>query len=191
MKIYEVKPDTSYGFLYPEDKIYKSEEWNFNGKPLVEVLPKTFNAWFDTKDNDPIPDIAYMGMMTFAFRKDVGTELADIIEAAGEAHPFYVGDELWYCLNVTTIADDAVDEKNSTYEVDEGDMKFGLIKPAFNIDKIPKSSSLFKVPNDNFTTIYCADRRDTDEDVLNNFFCAVAGHKYTGVKFVEVYDSEG
>lgn len=68
-------------------------------------------------------------------------------------------------------------------------MKFGLIKPTFNIDKIPKLSSLFKVPGDNFTTIFCADRRNTDKDVLSNFCCAVAGHKYTGVKFAEVYDS--
>lgn len=54
MKIYKVNPDTNYSFLYPENKIYKSGQWNFNGKPLIKVLPKNFNAWFDIKDNDPI-----------------------------------------------------------------------------------------------------------------------------------------
>ncbi len=189
MKIYEVTPDSSYRFMYPEDSVYKSKEWNFNGTPLIEVLPKVFNAYFDKKSDAPEPDIAYIGMMTFAFRKNVAAELADILEAAGELQSFYVGDDLWYCLNVTTIAD-AVDEANSTYEVDEDGMKFGLIKPVFDVEKIPQSSSLFKVPSDNFTMIYCADRRSTDENVLNNFFCAVAGHNYTGIKFVEVYDTD-
>lgn len=188
MKIYEIKPDTHYRFMYPEDSVYKSDEWDFNAEPLIEVLPKTFHAYFDKDKDEPLPDIAYIGMMTFAFRKDVATELVDILEAAGELLPFYVDKDLWYCLNVTTIAD-AVDEEKSTYKINEGNARIGLIKPAFDVDRLPESSSLFKIPSDNFTTIYCADRRDTDEDVLNNFLCAVAGHGYTGVKFVEVYGS--
>lgn len=189
MKIYEVKPDISYRFMYPEDSLYESEEWEFNGKPLIGVLPNAFKAYFDKGKDEPFPDIAYIGMMTFAFRKDVATELADILEAAGELLAFYVDDDLWYCLNVTTIAN-AVDEEKSTYKINDGSTKLGLTKPFFDVEKIPNASSLFKIPNDNFTTIYCADRRGGDEDVMNNFFCAVAGHHYTGVEFLEVYDSE-
>lgn len=189
MKIYALKPDTAYRFMYPEDDVYDSDDWEFKGEPLIDKLPKCFKAYFDEKPDEPIPDIAYLGMSTFAFKRDVATALADILEAAGEVLPFYVDGELWYCLNVLESAD-AVDEKRSTYEIDDGTVKFGLKDIVFDVDKLPAESSLFKIPNDNYTIIYCADRRDTDEDVLGNFFCAVAAHGYTGVKFEEVFDSD-
>ena len=186
MKVYAVKPDANYRFMYPEDKVYRSEHWKFKCKPLIEILPKQFSAYFDKNSNEPKPDIAFIGMLTFAFREEVADALADILEEAGELLPFYVDDELWYCFNALKSAD-AVDEDKSTFEIVEGPIKMGLKEIVFNTDMLP-DGSLFKIPTDNYTTIYCADRRGSDEEVLDNFFCAVAANEFTGIKFEEVYD---
>ena len=152
MKIYAVKPDTNYRFMYPEDETYDSEFWEFKCTELVNKLPKKFNAYFSEKSDKPKPDIAFIGMLTFAFRGEVADALADILEEAGELLPFYVDDELWYCLNVLKSAD-AVDEDKSTYEIVEGPIKMGLKDIVFDVSKLPEGS-LFKIPSDNYTTIY-------------------------------------
>ena len=188
MKIYALKPDTDFRLMYPEDDVYDSDYWEFKCEPLIGKLPKTFNAYFSEKSNKPTPDIAYIGMLTFAFRKDVATELADILEAAGELHPFTVDGELWYCLNILQKSD-ALDKENSSYEVDDGKTKMGLKSLAFDANKLPETS-LFKITGDNYTSIYCADSRENDEQILENFFCAVSHFGYTGVKFEEVYSNE-
>ena len=189
MKIYILKPDTSYKLLYPEDQVYDSEYWEFKGKPLVEKLPKLFKAYFDQDSKKPIPDIAYLGMSTFAFKKDAATALVDILENAGELLPFYAEDELWYCLNVTKTYSDSLSSDNSEYEINDGASKFGFKKYVFNVDKI-LNASLFKTPEDNFTAIFCVDSRESDHEVENNLFCAVASHGYTGLKFEEVYSTD-
>ena len=56
--------------------------------------------------------------------------------------------------------------------------------PSFNEKNLPKTP-LFKIKDDNYTNILCIDRREPEEEVINNFFCAVAAHKYTGIKFIE------
>jgi hypothetical protein len=187
MKIYILKPDTNYRLLYPEDSVYDSEEWEFKAEPLIEKLPKQFKAYFDKDSKKPIPDIAYLGMSTFAFKKDVATELVEILEDAGELLPFYVDDALWYCLNVTKQSD-ALDPEKSKYEINNG-VRFGLKEYAFNEDKII-TSEIFKISNDNFTNIFCSDLRENDSDVENNLFCAIASHGYKGIKFEEVYSTE-
>jgi hypothetical protein len=188
MKIFKVKPDTKFRLMYPEDKVYDSAEWEFKGQPLMDALPHPFNAYFAEDSNKPLPDIAYLGMTTFAFRSEVATELVDILEAAGELIPFKIGEDAWYCLNVTNSCD-ALDEDKSKYKINNGAVKLILLEYSFDTAKL-SDQSLFKIHNDNYTEIFCADRRETDEQVLDNFFCAVAGHGYTGLKFEEVY-SEG
>ncbi|WP_062270391.1 hypothetical protein [Endozoicomonas arenosclerae] len=187
MKVYKVLPDTDFSLMYPEDDVYNSDEWEFKAEPLLGKLPNVFNAYFSKKGDKPLPDIAYIGMSTFAFRKEIATELVDILEEAGEMLPFYVDEELWYCLNVT-VQSNALGEENSKYKINNGIIKMHLTEYVFIESKLP-SSSLFKIPDDNFTHIFCADRRDNDEHVLNNFFCAVSANEYTGLRFEEVFDS--
>lgn len=186
MKVYILKPDMNFRFMYPEDKIYRSENWEFKCDTLIDKLWQ-FKAYFDDNKDAPIPDIAYLGMLTFAFRKDVATELVYILEDAGELLPIYVDDELWYCLNITKSID-AVDENMTEFRINDGKSKLFPVKYAFHEDKLP-DSTLFKVSTDNFTNIFCVDRRDTDDQVMNNLFCAIAHYGYTGIKFEEVYSS--
>jgi len=187
MKVYKLKADLDYSLMYPEDKVFQSENFEFNAKPLIDHLPE-FQAYFDTSKGRPIPDIAYLGMATFAFRKDVAEKMTEILESAGEMLPFYCGEELWYCLNVLSVYD-ALDEDESEYEYNDGLIKLNIKKYVFDKQKI-KKISLFKIPNDNFSQIYCADRRQTDSQVMNNFFCAVHANEFTGLKFVEVFSDE-
>lgn len=187
MKIYKLAPDLNYSLMYPEDEVFQSEHFTFKAKPLVDHLPQ-FQAYFDVKKGKPIPDIAYLGMATFAFKKEVAEYMTDILESAGEMLPFYCEDDLWYCLNVLNVYD-ALDESKSEYEYNDGTTKLNLIKYQFDPSKI-KKASLFKIRNDNYSQIYCADRRKTDSQVLNNFFCAVSGLGFTGVKFIEVFSDE-
>ncbi len=186
MKVYILKPDPKFRFMYPEDSIYMSENWEFKCEILIEKLGQ-FKAHFDDRNEAPIPDIAYLGMLTFAFRHDVATELVDILEASAELLPFYVGEELWYCLNVTKSID-ALDEELTTFRVNDGKRKLFPVNYVFHEDKLP-NTSLFKIPTDNFTNVFCVDRRDTDDQVMNNFFCAVAHYGYTGIEFEEVFES--
>lgn len=185
MKIYTVKPDSNFRLMFPEDTVYDSDAWEFKGEALAGRLPLHFTAYFSDKNDKPLPDIAWIGMSTFAFRNDVATELLEILEDAGELLPFTVEAKQWYCLNVLQKADDAIDLEKSKFEIENDEMRFGLKAPAFNLEKLPKSS-LFKIKTDNYTMTYCIDNRETEEDVLNNFFCAIAGHGYTGLKFEEV-----
>ncbi|WP_276679895.1 hypothetical protein [Thalassolituus oleivorans] len=185
MKIYTVKPDTDFRFIYPEDSVYRSEDWEFKCKPLAGVLPLNFQAYFQESDSDPIPDIAWLGMSTFAFKDEVAEYLLDILEDCGELLPFTVNGQTWYCLNVLQKADDALDTEKSEYKYNEGGIKFGLKNIALNADKLP-ASGLFKIKGDNYTTTFCIDDQSTDEGVLGSFFCAVASGKFTGVKFEEV-----
>jgi len=188
MKIYAVKPDSSFRLMFPEDSVYDSDDWEFKCEPLAGKLPLHFEAYFSDSNDKPLPDIAWIGMNTFAFRDDVATELLDILEESGELLPFKIGDQQWYCFNVLQKSDDAIDHEKSKYEVEEEGMRFGLKTPAFRLDKLPRSP-LFKIKDDNYTTTYCADNRETEEDVMNNFFCAIAGHGYTGIKFEEVFEA--
>lgn len=190
MNIYRLKPDTKYRLMYPEDKVYDSDLWEFKAQPLIEKLPLNFTGYF-SKGSDvdyPKPDIAYLGMSTFALRGDVADTLAeDILEPAGELLPFTVDGELWYCLNVTECApQDALDKSRSRYEIEKNGLQINLLQGAFNPEILP-NTSLFKMPHDNYTDIYCANRQDLDEDVMGNFFAAVAAHGYTGLEFIEVY----
>lgn len=184
MKIYLLKPDTRFRFMYPEDSVYTSDEWEFNCEDLVDKLPQ-FQAYFDKRSDKPIPDIAYIGMSTFAFRHDVATELVDILEASAELLPFYVDDQLWYLLNVRRCVD-ALDDEKSKYKINNGKIKMHLIEYRFNSNQL-KNQTLFKIPNDNKTQIFCVDDRNSDKNVASNLFCAVSAHGYTGLKFEEVF----
>lgn len=130
MKIYLLKPDTKYKLMYPEDSVFKSEDWEFNCEDLVDKIPQ-FQAYFDKKSDKEIPDIAYIGMSTFAFRHDVATELVDLLEMSSELLPFYVDDELWYLLNVRECVD-ALDDENSKYKINNGKVKLHLVDYVFS-----------------------------------------------------------
>ena len=185
MKIYAVDPDLDFRLIYPEDKVYQSENWAFNCQSLAGKLPLHFSAYLSDKSDKPLPDIAWIGMLTFAFRADVAEELLDILESSGELLPFTLNDEQWYVYNVLSNSTDAVDVENSQYEIDDGETRFGLKKPKFIEKNLPRTS-LFKIKEDNFSNIYCIDKRESDSDVLDNFYCAVAAKGYTGVKFTEI-----
>lgn len=185
MKVYIVKPDSSFRLIFPEDEVYDSEFWEFKATELAGKLPLHFKAYLDDKDSDPIPDIAWIGMSTFAFRKDVAAFLIDILEDSGEMLPFMLEGEQWYCLNVLQKADDALDSEKSEYEYNEGGIKFGLKNIVLKTEKLP-ATGLFKIKGDNYTSTFCIDDQSTDEGVLGSFFCAVASGKFTGVKFEEV-----
>jgi hypothetical protein len=182
MKIYAVKPDSNFRLMFPEGEVYDSDDWEFKCKPLAGKLPLHFKASFSEASEKPLPDIAWIGMSTLAFRKDVAEELLDILESSGELLPFTVDGEQWYCFNTLSHSDNAVDVENSGYEVDDGETRFGLKSPSFIEPNLPKTS-LFKIKDDNYTNILCADRRE--DEVINNFFCAIAAHEYTGIKFTE------
>jgi hypothetical protein len=184
MKIHLLKPDMTYRLMYPEDSVYESEGWEFDCTEIVEWLPQ-FQAYFDKRSEKPLPDIAYIGMSTFAFREDVAAELVDILEDSCELLPFYVEGELWYLLNVRKCID-ALDSERSKYKINDGKIKLHLTEYYFEASKLD-GATIFKIPNDNKTQIFCVDQRDTDEQVLNNLFCAVSAHKYTGIKFEEVF----
>jgi len=189
MKIYTVNPNTNYRFMFPEEVVHKNREWRFKGKSLIKIIPKQFKAHFDKNSDNPIPDIALLGMRAFAFKEKVATELSEILEEAGEVLPFWIDDKLWYFLNILDISKDSLVEDKCEYEVDDEESRFGLIKFHFDASKII-SKSLFKIPNDNFTFTYCIDRRGSDEEIMSNFFCAVAAHGYTGLEFKEVFSDE-
>ena len=74
MKIYAIQPNPNFALLYPEDSVYRSENWNFKAESLAGILPLHFSAYFSKKSKDPLPDIAWIGMSTFAFRDDVATD---------------------------------------------------------------------------------------------------------------------
>ncbi len=170
--------------MYPEDEVYESDNWEFKCNSLAGKLPLHFKAYFSETSDKPMPDIAWIGMNTIAFRKDVAESLLDILESSGELLPFTVDGEQWYCYNVLSHSDNAVDIENSSFEIDDGETRFGLKKPCFIEANLPKTS-LFKIKEDNYTNILCIDRREPEEEVLNNFFCAIAAHKFTGIKFTE------
>ena len=187
MKVYLLKPDTKYKLMYPEDSVSESDDWEFKCEELVDKLPQ-FQAYFDKKSEKDIPDIAYIGMMTFAFRNDVANELVDILESSSELLPFYLDDELWYLLNVRDCID-ALDDEKSKYKIDNCITKLHLVDYVFHTDQL-KGKTLFKIPNDNKSQVYCVDERNSDQAVLRNLFCAVKAHKYTGLVFQEIFSDE-
>lgn len=89
-----------------------------------------FQSYFDAEKGKPIPDIAYLGMATFAFKRDVAEKMTEMLEAAGEMLPFYCGDDLWYCLNVLKVYD-ALDESKLEDEYGDGTIKLNLKKCFF------------------------------------------------------------
>lgn len=183
MKVYKLRPDTKYRLMYPESTVYQSDLWDFHGDTLAGKL-MNFNAHFEKDSNEPIPDIAYIGMATFAFREDVAEELADILEGTGELLPFSVDGQTWYALNVTTSID-ALDDENSTYLINTGAIKLNLVEFIFFKGKLTNATT-FKIPQDNHTEIFCCDNQESDDDLLNNLFCAIHGKGYTGISFEEV-----
>lgn len=185
MKIYSVTPDTNYKLLFPEDGVYDSVFWEFNAQPLAGKLPLHFSAYFKEKSDKPIPDVAWMGMLTFAFRADVATALLDILEPHGELLPCKVEGEVWYVYNVLSVA--KVDVTRSSYEVDDGVNRFGLIKPHFLLEDL-REKSIFKIEEDNYSATYSIDDRSTDDSILSSLFCAISAHGYTGLKFNTVFD---
>lgn len=185
MKIYRLRPNTDYKMIFPVDSFPKGV-MSFKGKPIVEDFKKGFQAKYGD-DDKPVPDIAYLGMVTYAFKMEAANNLADILEQAGEALPIYIGEEVWYALNITTISE-ALDRDKSEFEMNDGKIKKIPNKFVFDINKLP-NTSLFKIPDDNFTDVFCIDRRSGDAEILNNFFCAVSGHNLTGLEFEEVFSA--
>ncbi len=183
MKIYKLRPNTDYKMIFPVDSFPRGV-MSFKGKPIIDSFKKEFQAKY-SDDDKPIPDIAYLGMVTYAFKMDAANDLADILEESGEALPIYVGEDVWYALNITTTSD-ALDRDKSEFEMDDGTIKRMPKKFVFDTSKLP-DTTLFKIPDDNFTDVFCIDRRSSDEEVLNNFFCAVSGHNLTGLEFEEVF----
>ncbi len=187
MVLYKVNPDVDYRFLYPATNVLESDVWQFKCNPLAGRL-RQFEAFFDKDSDKPIPDIAYIGASTFAFNSDVSRELVDILERAGEVLPFFVDGKTWYCLNVLESLN-ALDEESSIYTIKDNGFELDIQEYVFHIERF-SDSSLFKIPSDNQTDIFCVDRRETDEQVLSNFFCAVAAHSFTGLEFEVVCSEE-
>ena len=183
MRVLKLSPDPAYRLLYPSDAVHRPGLWEFHGEPLADRL-MGFEAHFDSSKDAPEPDIAYLGMTTFAFRKDVADTLCELLEPWGELLTCHVGDQLWYALNVTTKCD-ALDEANSEFAINTGTIKLHLCRYAFHKDKLPPCA-LFKIPQDRYSAIFLADSQQADDEVLSNLFCAVQAYGYRGLLFEEV-----
>ncbi|RCU45622.1 hypothetical protein DU002_14245 [Corallincola holothuriorum] len=180
-RVLQIEPDTNFRFMYSVDD-YDVNDWKFNGESRIGNI-KRFQAQWAQDSNKPIPDISYINTSTFAISKKVATELVELWEDSAELIPFDVNDELWYLLNVINRQENILDVDNSEFMVPV--LNVGIEKAVFYPDKLPRSC-IFKIPEGRYSETFCVDSRVDDEDIMNNLFCAIQGHGYTGLIFKEV-----
>lgn len=191
MDIYRIDQDYDFKPLYPEEAVTDEKDWEFFAQSVVDIFPpRSFKGEFDEEDRKlPIPDIAIMGSNTYAFSEKATELLAPILNRAGEVIPFHVEAETWYLLNVMESLDKAFDRANSAAEMEAMDGSLVSIQRYAFFPEHLTDSALFKIPDDGNLHIFCADRRDTEEQRRSNFFQIVQENGLTGLDFKKVFSA--
>ena len=183
--IYKITPDVNhYRVIFPDNEaLCEPELWKPDTSSKESTLIN-FSAHYNNEKETPLGDFAAINLQGLAVSEQAANELTEIFEDSGELLPFYVGDDNWYFYNVTRKIEGMLDVEKSTFMLPT--LNIGLQKAMFKKEYLPKSSCIFKIPEDRFEGTYVFDSRENDKDIALNLFCALNAYGFTGLKFEEV-----
>lgn len=183
--IYKITPDVNhYRVIFPDNEaLCEPELWKPDTSSKESTLIN-FSAHYNNEKETPLGDFAAINLQGLAVTEQAANELTEIFEDSGELLPFYVGDDNWYFYNVTRKIEGMLDVEKSTFMLPT--LNIGLQKAMFKKEHLPKSSCIFKIPEDRFEGTYVFDSRENDKEVALNLFCALNAYGFTGLKFEEV-----
>tara|TARA_B100001059_G_C17571526_1_gene445203 strand:+ start:80 stop:655 length:576 start_codon:yes stop_codon:yes gene_type:complete len=183
--IYKITPDVNhYRVIFPDNEaLCEPELWKSDTSSKESTLIN-FSAHYNNEKETPLGDFAAINLQGLAVTEQAANELTEIFEDSGELLPFYVGDDNWYFYNVTRKIEGMLDVEKSTFMLPT--LNIGLQKAMFKKEYLPKSSCIFKIPEDRFEGTYVFDSRENDKDIALNLFCALNAYGFTGLKFEEV-----
>ena len=183
--IYKITPDVNhYRVIFPDNEaLCEPELWKPDTSSKESTLIN-FSAHYNNEKETPLGDFAAINLQGLAVSEQAANELTEIFEDSGELLPFYVGDDNWYFYNVTRKIEGMLDVEKSTFMLPT--LNIGLQKAMFRKEHLPKSSYIFKIPEDRFEGTYVFDSRENDKEVALNLFCALNAYGFTGLKFEEV-----
>lgn len=183
--IYKITPDVNhYRVIFPDNEaLCEPELWKPDTSSKESTLIN-FSAHYNNEKETPLGDFAAINLQGLAVTEQAANELTEIFEDSGELLPFYVGDDNWYFYNVTRKIEGMLDVEKSTFMLPT--LNIGLQKAMFKKEYLPKSSCIFKIPEDRFEGTYVFDSRENDKDIALNLFCALNAYGFTGLKFEEV-----
>ncbi|CAM4417880.1 hypothetical protein [Pseudoalteromonas ostreae] len=183
--IYRITPDVNrYRVIFPDSEaLCEPELWRPDCRSKESTL-LNFSAHYNKDKDTPLGDFTAINLLGLAIRDTAANELAELLEASGELLPFYVGEDNWYYYNVTRKEEGMLDLEASTFMLPG--LNIGLQTAVFKSDKLPKSSCIFKIPEDRFESTYVFDSRANDKNIALSLYCALQAHGFSGLTFEEV-----
>lgn len=196
MKVYAIdtlaepknSPFKEYAGLYASDKVWKvivtPECEGFMGIPRAKTW-KVQNFYID-EPLAPIPNFFHMAVGAFVCDEKARELAGEPLEMSGEFLPIRIeGKKGEYWIYNVTKCSNVVDVKKSKWR------KFGpgpddrmMERPAFFGSRFGEET-LFKIPEDRATIIYCAEFTGDPDD--GEFKAVVEQHGLTGLKFEPVW----
>jgi len=196
MRVYEIstlaKPPKSrfphYSNLVAEDAVWRfiGDGGEFRGVPFNKWKPQAF---YIEKPLFPKPTFFHIGVGVFVCDERARELAGEPMEMSGEFLPIKVEGEkgkfwIYNCTNCINV----VDAKASQWQkLGPGRQDRMLKKPSFIASRFGEET-LFKIPEDRGTRIYCAEFSGDPDD--GEFKADVEHHKLTGLEFKLVWSDE-
>ena len=188
MKIYRIKTDSNnVQAVQPTDeRLSKMDYLKFNCEPRKDNWRELEVYVYNPKTKPK--DFYNMGWEMLIFNEKVLDVCQTIFEMAGEILPLQVerGQKL-YLLNILQCIN-ALDYDRTVWDYYPRTGRKGrILKYGFHSEKASNEASIFKIPEENSTTIFCyADVKNPDDE----FYHIYHKHKLTGLIFEEVYNDD-
>jgi hypothetical protein len=187
MTVYKIEIENEkYKGFYADDVDFELEvqgylEFKCTPKGHDWVPPKVYMEEMEDEDKgtQPVPDIAAFRPGSLVLSPRATEALKPILERTGELLPLPYQGETWFILNVTECVN-ALDKDRTEYVKDDEDGTIlGIRRPVFYEDRLTRSS-VFKIADDNFTSIYC---HSADQNTEYDLKRAVESSGLRGIKF--------
>jgi len=209
MKVYRIStlakpPNTrfdTYATVLADDQAFNfiNPTKEFSGAPFSKEWKK--QRLYIEKPKLPRPDFFHFGISKFVCNERARGLTGEPLEMCGELLPIEIerenGDYYLYnvtnCINVVDLEKSRWQTllywKNSTQQKpEEKKEELKILKtPAFIAERLGEES-LFKIPEDNGTEIYCLERTGDADD--GEFKALVEKHGLTGLEFKLIWTEE-
>lgn len=154
MAIYTIEPIfDKYKTYLPkdEDDTYK-KFGSLRCKGATYSWPETLEVAYEDDDSlIEVSDISTIQIGSLVFNEKAYIELNETLNKYGEFLPLIHGDENLWLFNATNVID-AIDKTKSKFN-EHGGIKL----PFFNCRSI-KNEHVFKIKEDNYTSIFCSEK---------------------------------
>ena len=187
MKVYRLEPESGkYKNIYLSDdtdiELRLTDYFDFRGKPKMSEwsTPEVYLEELEDEDvgTQPVPDIAGFRPDTLVLSQRAADLFSPYLKDTVELLPMNCGWETC-AVNVLNVVN-AVDYEQSEIQRDDDGDFIGMNTTVIDPNKV-KPGQLFKIPEDNRTTILYLEPDNSSDDLI----ALIKKHGLTGLRFVE------